>query len=32
MTDKINNNVINELEYLMNPCMYDKWIKKTVIN
>lgn len=28
MTDKINNNVINELEYLMNPCMYDKWIKK----
>tara|TARA_B100000925_G_scaffold287152_1_gene265970 strand:+ start:41 stop:583 length:543 start_codon:yes stop_codon:yes gene_type:complete len=29
MTDKINNNnVISELEYLMNPCMYEKWMKK----
>ncbi len=31
MTDKINNNVISELEYLMNPCMYEKWMKKNSI-
>ena len=23
-----NNNIIDELEYLMNPCMYEKWMKK----
>ena len=26
MTD--NNNVIDELEYLMNPVMYEKWMKR----
>ena len=24
-----NNNIIDELEYLMNPGMYEKWRKKT---
>ena len=23
-----NNNIMDELEYLMNPCMYEKWMKK----
>ena len=23
-----NNNIIDELEYLMNPGMYEKWMKK----
>ena len=27
-----NNNIINELEYLMNPGMYEKWMKKNEKN
>ena len=28
MANNNNNNIIDELEYLMNPSMYEKWRKK----